>query len=484
MKYLEILRAKLAQLQESRTAAIAEMEAVTAAAELEQRSALTEAEDAAFIAARSQVETVDADIVATEERIAELVAIEERTAAAAKAPQIIRKDKAVDVLEDRSATPGQLADAVTRSLEEKVTDPENMAHVRSVLRRHLAEDVNEERRWEAREWARNLLGRTRPEYARAWSTYLRGGIEAVALLDQEARAAFAIGTNTQGGFLLPTHLDPTIILTSNGSANQIRQLARQVTLVNGKVWNGISSAGAVASFDAELAEVSDDTPSVANPQVTAHAARAFVQASMEALDDLGGLAEDVLMMFADARDVLEGAKFATGTGTAEPWGIFAALDANTNVELTSTTAAAIGEVDLHTVYRSVPQRWRRRGTWLMNPVYALAVKRLGTSVNSAYTGDLTVAEPEAILGRPNVSCDDAPTTQTTTALDNEIVYGDFSNYVVVDKPGGMSVEFIPHLFNTANNLPDGRRGWFAHWRVGADSVNDVGFRLLQDKTSA
>ena len=77
-----------------------------------------------------------------------------------------------------------------------------------------------------------------------------------------------------------------------------------------------------------------------------------------------------------------------------------------------------------------------------------------------------------------------PTTQTTTALDNEIVFGDFSNYLIVDKPGSMSVEFVPHLFNTTTNLPDGRRGWFAYWRSGADAINLSAIRLLQDKTSA
>jgi hypothetical protein len=28
------------------------------------------------------------------------------------------------------------------------------------------------------------------------------------------------------------------------------------------------------------------------------------------------------------------------------------------------------------------------------------------------------------------------------------------------------------------------RGWYMHFRSGADSVNDLAFRLLQDKTSA
>jgi hypothetical protein len=51
-------------------------------------------------------------------------------------------------------------------------------------------------------------------------------------------------------------------------------------------------------------------------------------------------------------------------------------------------------------------------------------------------------------------------------------------------PGGFSVDFIPHMFNTANNLPDGRRAWFAYWRNGADATNLAGFRMLVDKTTA
>ena len=73
---------------------------------------------------------------------------------------------------------------------------------------------------------------------------------------------------------------------------------------------------------------------------------------------------------------------------------------------------------------------------------------------------------------------------TTTVRDNEIIYGDWSQYVIVDKPGSSTLDFIPNLFNTSNNLPDGRRGWYMRFRSGADSVNDLAFRLLQDRTSA
>lgn len=371
----------------------------------------------------------------------------------------------------RGANRQALIDANLRALDGRIDDGANQSHTERLIKRHSSDT----------DWARNLLGRSRPEYESGFAKMMTGN---EVLLTPEERAAVAVGTNTQGGLLVPTHLDPTLILTNSGTNNAIRGISRVVTLTQGNVWHGATTAGVTASFDAELAEVSDDSPTFVAPSVSLHMARGFVQASIEAFEDIDNLATDVLMLFADARDRLEAAKHAVGSGTAEPWGIFAALDANTNVEIISTTAATIGEVDIHSVYRQVPIRWRNRASWVMNPLYSLAVKRLGTAVSSSYSGDLTMPVTDRILGRPLVETDDAPTTQTTTANDNEIVFGDFSNFVIVDKPGSMSIEFIPHMVHTSNNLPNFVRGWVAFWRNGSDSVNDVGFRLLQDKTSA
>ena len=348
----------------------------------------------------------------------------------------------------------------------------NEKYFESVIKRHSSDTM----------WAANMLARSRPEYETAWAKMVTGHAE---LLTEIERTAMSSGSNTNGGYLLPTHLDPTVILTNSGSSNVIRGLSRVVTLTEGTTWNGVTSAGVTASWDGELAEVSDDTPTFARVSVATNVAQAFVQGSIASFEDIANITSDVRMMFADARDRLEGVAHATGSGSSnQPKGIVTALDASTSVEITSTTAATIGEVDLHAVYRAVPVRWRSRSTWLMNPLYSLAVKRLGTAVASTFSGDLTMPVSDRILGRPSVESDDMPTTQTTTALDNEIVFGDFSQYLIVDKPGSMSVEFIPHLFNTSGNLPDGRRGLYAYWRTGADATNILAFRLLQDKTSA
>lgn len=475
MKMLDLVKSNRAKLAAERAALIAEADGLA-----ESRDGFGDEQAArgdAILSRLAEIRVEDESLAARETELVEAA----RAADAAKAaPTFIvkkSKDEPFDVL--RSGGVGMsrdeyrqaLVDANLRAIEHHIDGGDNQRHFETVLKRHRS-DVS---------WSASILARQQPAYTQAFAKVLMGRAD---LLNEEERTALSTVTNANGAFLLPTHLDPTIILTNNGSTNVIRTISRVVTLTEGKVWSGISSAGVTASFDAELTEVSDDSPTFSKPQVTVHKAQALVQASLEATDDIDGLASDILMMFADARDRLEGSVFATGSGSDQPFGIFTALDANTNVEITSTTAATIGEVDIHSVYRQVPQRWRGRSMWFMAPTYALAIKRLGTAVSSSYSGDLTAPVSDRILGRPVVESDDAPTTQTTTALDNEIIFGDFSNYVIVDKPGSMSVEFIPHLFNTTTNLPDGRRAWYASWRTGADSVNDLAFRLLQDKTSA
>ncbi|WP_157251112.1 phage major capsid protein [Nonomuraea typhae] len=443
---------------------------------------LTDEQQAQWDELRSERGRLQETIRRQEERREEVRSLAERPGrteagdGARGAPQVMTKVDPFAVLEDRSLHGGDLQRALTdanlKALEERdLGGADNERHVETLLRRHGGDT----------RWASNLLARSRPEYEAGFSKMMTGRQE---YLTYEERAAMAVGTATAGGLLVPTHLDPTLILTNAGTSNVIRGIARVVTLTVGNVWHGVTTAGVTASWDGELVEVSDDTPALAAATVSTVQAQSLVQASIAAFEDIAGLSSDVLMLFADARDRLEGAAHATGSGSGQPKGIFTAVNASASLQVTSTTAATIGLVDLHSLYRTLPVRWRGRGTWLTNPLYSLAIKALGTAVSASFSTDITQAMAGSLLGRPLVESDDAPTTQTTTALDNEIIFGDFSGYTIVDMPGGFSVEFIPHMFNTANNLPDGRRAWFAYWRNGADATNLASFRMLVDKTSA
>jgi HK97 family phage major capsid protein len=439
----------------------------------------TEAGDNAFTDEQTTrwdtLDTEESDLTARE---AEAVEAEARATRVAEARAKWGNTQIAPVKNDPAsvlngpATRAQLVTAALRANEGRIAGAENQAHFETLLKRHGGDT----------QWARQIVGRSTDDYASAFSKVMTGqGM----LLTNEERVAIAVGTNTQGGFLTPTHLDPTLILTNSGSSNAIRRISRVVTLGQGyDTWNGVTTAGVTASWDAELAEVSDDTPSFASVAIPVYSARSLVQASFEAFQDIPGLQSDVMMLFADARDRLEGAAHATGSGSGQPKGIVTAVDASASLDVVSTTAATIGEVDVHALYRAVPVRWRGNGTFVLNPTYNLAIKRLGSAVGSAFTGYLTAPTTDQILGRPVVESDDMPTTQNTTELNPEIIYGDFSNYVIVDKPGSTSVEFIPNMFNTSNNLPDARRAWFMWFRSGADASNLSAFRILQDKTSA
>jgi HK97 family phage major capsid protein len=417
------------------------------------------------------------------EAIEKAAALPERTIEQKpEAPAVHVTRDAMEVAEDRTASSRQVADAAFRALEDKIEDAEYdgrrfdaaaaKAHVRSVLNRHASD----------REWARGIILRSSDLYASAWLKIIQHREFA---LTNEERTVLGVSTNANGKYLLPTHLDPTIIMTGDLSTNEIRKISRVVTLTDGSpAWNGVTSAGVTASWDGEVVEVSDDSPTFDAPSIPTVRAQALVQASISAVEDIANLGSDIMMMFAEARDNLEGAAHATGVGTTTPKGVFTAVHAVTASRVTSTTAATIGLVDLDAVYRGVPRRYRKRSTWVANPLYTLAIKDLGTAVSASFSGQLQDGTPEKILTRPVVETDDAPTTQTTTALDDEVLLGDFQQFVIVDRPGGMSVEYIPHLFNTANNLPDGRRAWYATWRNGSDVTNADAFRLLVDKTTA
>lgn len=467
MKYADTLRAMVATLDEERDALIAEIEALTATPTAETRG-LNDAEEARHAEIVARAAAIKTERAVHLARAAELDTIEAERNASPKAPNFIpaRPEPAIEDTTRMNFT--QASDMVARNAEEHGIESDN---ARALLRRHRNDMA----------WVRNIAARSTAAYQSAFVKLVTGRD---AFLTTEERAAIAVGTNTQGGYLVPTHLDPTLILTNSGSSNAIRAISRVVTLTNENTWHGVTTAGSTFSWDAELAEVSDDSPGYDTAGIPVYTGRGFVQASVEAFDDIANLASDVLMLFADGRDRLEGAAHATGSGSAQPTGIFTALDANTNVEVTSATAATIALADLQGLKRAVPIRWRGKSTWVMNPVYGDAIKVLGTALSASYSTDITQSNTDLLLGRPLVETDDAPTTQTTTVRDNEIVIGDFSNYVIVDKPGSTSIQFIPTMFNTANNLPDGRSGWFMRFRSGADSVNDLAFRLLQDKTSA
>lgn len=323
--------------------------------------------------------------------------------------------------------------------------------------------------------ARLCLATSSPEYLRAWSKMARGKGHMVTAEEQRAMERAMSLTDSSGGYLVPFQLDPTVIITSSGSMNQIRQIARSV-VATGDVWNGVSAGEVSWSWAGEGTESTDDSPTFAQPSVTVHKAHGFVPISIEALGDEANVTAEVGRLLAQGKDSLEAKAFISGTGTGQPTGIETAL-AGGSSEVAAGTADTIVDDDVYALDNALPARYRGNASWLANRATFNEIRALGSSGGSDMWERIGADRPALLMGRPAYEAEEAAKLADTAGSgDLVLYYGDFSNYVIADRIG-MTVELIPHLVG-ANQRPTGQRGWYAYYRVGADSVNDDGFRVL------
>jgi HK97 family phage major capsid protein len=332
--------------------------------------------------------------------------------------------------------------------------------------------------------ARRVIVTENDDYREAWHKLVTNPNAHLTLSEDERAAvraweeyrAMSEGTTTAGGFGIPVFIDPSIILTAQGSDNPFLSIARQVD-VNTNAWKGVSSAGVSWSFDAEAAAVSDDSPTLAQPKVDVFMARGFIPYSIEVGEDYPGFASEMSTLLSSGYDELLVDKFTRGSGSGEPQGIVTALDADTTVEVLLGTAGTLAAADIYNVWAKLPQRFRRRASWLGAVEINNKIRQLGTANNFHATTVQLSAESAEILMNKQWYETPYMTDLTSTAHTNVAVVGDFSNYVVARR-GGMSVELVPQLFDVTNNRPTGQRGWFAYARIGGGSANNQGFRLL------
>jgi HK97 family phage major capsid protein len=76
--------------------------------------------------------------------------------------------------------------------------------------------------------SRMCLLTSTPAYLRAFGKAARGQESQVTPEEREAVTRAMSLTDNAGGYLVPFQLDPTVIITSAGSLNEIRRAARQV----------------------------------------------------------------------------------------------------------------------------------------------------------------------------------------------------------------------------------------------------------------
>jgi HK97 family phage major capsid protein len=268
-------------------------------------------------------------------------------------------------------------------------------------------------------------------------------------------------TTTAGGYAVPYTLDPTLILTSAGVLNPIRNLAR-VETITGNTWYGVSTTGISAGYAAEFTETSDNSPTLVQPSANVEKAQAFIPFSIEIGEDWQSFTSEMSRLFADAKDTLENTKFLTGLGHAssEPQGLIAVGGAT--AVISTATTATLAVADIYALEAALQPRSRARASIVGNKAVFQKVRQFDTAGGASMWTQLQFGYPADLIGYPVYEWS-AYSSATTTSGSTVATIGDFSRFLIIDRVG-MNVELIPTLFATANNRPYGARGLYCYWR--------------------
>lgn len=321
-----------------------------------------------------------------------------------------------------------------------------------------------------------------PAYAAAFSRMLRDPQLGYSEFSEDEREAWrrvrevsramGIGTGAGGGFMVPTHLDPAIMLTSDGSISPLRQIARVETIAT-DTWNGVSSAGVTGEWLAEASEAADGSPTLAQPSIPVHKGSAFVPFSVEFEGDGANALEELRRLLADAADQLQAEAYAVGTGTGQPTGV---VNVAAGSQVATATADALVAADVFGLQNVLPPRFQARAQWATNLATANEIQQFETAAGAKVFPEIANGQ---LLRKPwnELSFLDAAGDTATAGNDNVAVYGDFAaGFVIVDRVG-TTLEIVQHLVGT-NRRPTGQRGAWLWFRTGSDVVNDSALRVL------
>lgn len=350
------------------------------------------------------------------------------------------------------------------------------------------------------EW---VVATSAPAYARAMTTILNNPIAWPALLEEDERqavkatqtpamrsltastdverAAMSL-TGGNGGYLMPFSLDPSVIITNNGVMNPMREIS-SIKTVTTNVWHGVASAGVLAEWLAEAAEVADDSPTFTQPTIPVFKGAAWLQASFELNMDTD-VSSEVMGLITDAKDRLESNAFSTGTGSGEPKGIITALQAVTASRVAGSSGAAgaadfvLG--DVYALDNALYYRYRKDPKWLAHISIYNKIRRFAegtTGNNASFWTELGGGRPPSLLGHSAYEASALDSTIVSGSNDDVLVLGDFKQYYIVDRVGTTMI-YNPLVLGS-NRRPTGEVGWFAFFRTGADTVNADAFRYLR-----
>lgn len=268
-----------------------------------------------------------------------------------------------------------------------------------------------------------------------FNTFLRGGREALSMKQREfvqnrIRNAQSTGTNSEGGFIVPTDF-ATTLLQNLKAFGGVRSVANVVSTMNGMEmqWPTIDETGNEGELVAENAAVTSQDLVFGSKSIGAFKySSKSIAVPFELLQDNNVDLESYIINALSERIArITNKHFTVGTGTSQPNGIVTAAGAG----VTAAAAAAISLDDLIDLEHSVDPAYRAQGaSYMFNDNTLKLIRKLkDADGRPLWNPSLVSGEPDRI-GRYSYTINQNMADATTGQ--RSVLFGNFRNYMIRD----------------------------------------------------
>lgn len=289
-------------------------------------------------------------------------------------------------------------------------------------------------------------------------------------VSHEVMNALQVGTDTEGGYLVPDEYERTLIEALEDQ-NIFRQLAHVIHTSSGERKIPVVASKGTASWIDEEAAYPESDDSFGQVSIGAYKLATMIKISEELLNDsVFDMPSYIAKEFARRIGAAEEEAFFTGNGTGRPLGILAATG-GAGVGVTAAKADAVTFDEVMDLFYSLRAPYRRNSVFIMNDSTVKALRKLKDGQGQyLWQPAVTAATPDTILNRPVYTSTFMPTLATGNKT---ILFGDLGYYWVADREG--------RSFKRLNELyaPTGQVGFLASQRVDGKLILPEAVKVLQ-----
>lgn len=290
----------------------------------------------------------------------------------------------------------------------------------------------------------------------------------------EVLNALQVGTDSEGGYLVPDEYERTLI-ESLEEENIFRRFAHIIRTSSGDRKIPIVVSKGTASWIDEEAAYPESDDTFGQTSISAYKLATMIKVSDELLhDSVFDVASYIAREFARRIGAAEEEAFFTGNGTGKPTGLLHTTG-GAEVGVTTKSATALTFDEVMDLFYSLRVPYRRNAVFMTNDATMKVLRQLKNG-NGDYIWQpsVTAGTPDTILNRPVYTSTFMP---TITAGAKAMVFGDMNYYWIADREG--------RKFQRLNELyaPTGQVGFLASQRVDGKLILPEAVKTLQMKAA-